>query len=240
MKVDEIKNLVPVDKVYEDAIRPAMQQIGKTLESVVKVSMFLFAPLEYLANYRERWERYLKKVSDKVREEDLVEGHPQLVVPILQGLSLVHENTLVGGMFINLLANSIDKTRQSHAHPAFPSIINQLSHDEAVVLFFLKKKGYGHRHRSDFNEEETLVVNRVTVEEEFPIEKLQFPDLIWVYIDHLHSLNLAGSWQVGQQEVIRNPINNKQTGVFVNTEKRLSDFGQLFAKSCVPDEFEGL
>ncbi|UEG49231.1 hypothetical protein LK994_11375 [Ferruginibacter lapsinanis] len=36
MKPDDIKSIVPLDKVYEDSLSPAMKQIGKSLESVAK------------------------------------------------------------------------------------------------------------------------------------------------------------------------------------------------------------
>ena len=107
MKLDDIKSIIPLDKVYEDALSPAMKQIGKSLESVAKTSRFLLAPIDYLAAQHDRWERYLKKVSEKVKDENLIEGHPQIVIPTLEGLSLTYENSLLSELFINLLANSI-------------------------------------------------------------------------------------------------------------------------------------
>ena len=159
MKPDEIKSLIPIDKVYEDALSPAMKQIGKSLESVAKTSRFLLAPFEYLSKQHDRWERHLEKVSQKVEKENLIEGHPQIVIPTLEGLSLTYENTLLSELFINLLANSIDKTKQEFAHPAFPNIIKQLSHDEAVILFYLKQKTYKIRQKSDYVEERNIFIN---------------------------------------------------------------------------------
>lgn len=240
MKLDDIKSIIPLDKVYEDALSPAMKQIGKSLESVAKTSRFLLAPIDYLAAQHDRWERYLKKVSEKVNDENLIEGHPQIVIPTLEGLSLTYENSLLSELFINLLANSIDKTKQDLAHPAFPNIIKQLSHDEAVILFYLKKKPYKLRQQSDLNEEGSRFINKVTLLEEFPLDKLQFPHHIWLHMNHLNSLNLAGTWQVGNQEYIHHPETKKQTGVYINSERRLNEFGDLFVQSCVPDEFTEL
>lgn len=175
MTTEELKTIIPVDKVYDDALSPAMKQIGKSLESVGKTSRFLLAPFDYLAKQHDRWERYLEKVSLKVKDENLVEGHPQLVIPILEGLSLSYENSLLSEFFINLLANSIDSTKQDLAHPAFPNIIKQITHDEAVILYFLKKKAYKLKRQSDLNKERTLFVKEITLEEEIPLDKLQFP-----------------------------------------------------------------
>ena len=79
MNSEEINSIIPADKIYSDTLSPAMKQIGKALENVVKTSRFLLAPIDYLAAYSDRWERYLQKVSNKVEEGNLVEGHPQIV-----------------------------------------------------------------------------------------------------------------------------------------------------------------
>jgi hypothetical protein len=240
MKPDEITSIIPVDKIYQDSLSPAMQQIGKALESVAKTSRFLLAPFNYLAAQHDRWERYLQKVADKVETTNLIEGHPQIVIPTLEGLSLAQENSLLSEFFINLLANSIDKTKQDLAHPAFPNIIKQISHDEAVILFFLKKNSYKIREQSDWVEEKHLFFNHRTIFDEFPIGKLNYPQHIWLYMNHLNSLNLAGTHEIGNQEVIRDPITHKQTGVYINSKRQLIEFGRIFANACVPDSFSEL
>lgn len=240
MKPEEIKSIIPVDKVYDDVLSPAMKQIGKSLESVAKTSRFLLAPFDYLAKQHDRWERYLEKVSEKVETENLIEGHPQIVIPTLEGLSLTYENTLLSELFINLLAISIDKTKQEFAHPAFPNIIKQLSHDEAVILYFLKKQVYVVNQKSDFDEGKQLFSAKEVIFEEFPLEKLDFPQNIWLHMNHLNSLNLAGTWQVGNQEIIRDDISKKQTGIYIYSERRLTEFGELFVNACIPNDFNDL
>lgn len=234
---DQIKAIIPIDKVYEDALSPAMKQIGKSLESVAKTSRFLLAPIDYLAAQHDRWERYLKKVSEKVKEEDLIEGHPQIVIPTLEGLSLSYENSLLSDLFINLLANSIDKNKQDLAHPAFPNIIKQLSHDEAVILYFLKKKSYIMEQESDLDASKNRFINIRTIREDFPVDKLQFPNHISLYNNHLNSLNLAGTWGTGKNQYLHDPTTKKQTGVIMEYRRQLTEFGQLFANACVPDTF---
>jgi hypothetical protein len=227
---EQIRSIIPVDKVYDDALSPAMKQIGKALENITKSSRFILAPIDYLASQYDRWERYLQKVSDKVKDENLIEGHPQIVIPTLEGLSLTYENTLLSELFINLLANSIDITKQDLAHPAFPSIIRQLSHDEAVILFFLKKKLCRFNLRYRLGIEETIF-------EEFPLDKLQYPGHMSLYMNHLHSLNIASVITNNQESLFED---NKQIEVNTYNERRLTDFGELFAVSCVPDSFDNL
>lgn len=238
MDIHEILKKIPADKVYDDALSPAMRQIGVALEGTVKASRFILAPIEYVAAYRERWERYLKKISGKVDEKNLIEGHPQIIIPVLEGLILSYENTLLSEMFVNLLANSIDKSKQDLMHPAFPKIIQQISHDEAVVLYFLKKQSFDLVQQSDFDHSKNLFFNKREIKNTFPLDKLYFPKHFFLYMDHLNSLNVAGIWQIGNQEPIMDAEKIKQKGTLIQSKITLTQFGRLFVSSCVPDEFD--
>lgn len=55
-------------------------------------------------------------------------------------------------------------------------------------------------------------------------------------MDHLYSLNLAGIWQVGNQEPILEGEPAIQTGVNITSYAQLTSFGRMFAKACVPEE----
>jgi hypothetical protein len=237
---EEIAKLIPGEQVYRDAAQPALQQIGKSLEKVIKAARFLLAPLEYLAAQHDRWEKYLERISKNVEKENMVEGHPQIVIPSLEGLSFCQENSLIAEMFVNLLSKTIDKTKLDLAHPAFAKIIQQLSSDEAVILYYLKKNSYELKEQSDFDHSKHLFFNRRTIFEEFPAQSLSFPNNLWMYMDHLYSLNLAGTWQIGNQEPIIDQTTKDQTGIYINSERCLTPFGQLFCKACVPDEFPGI
>ncbi|WP_442872767.1 Abi-alpha family protein [Chitinophaga sp. 212800010-3] len=58
------------------------------------------------------------------------------------------------------------------AHPAFPNIIKQLSHDEAVILFLLKRKNYHIKQQSDWDCTEKGFFNQHSIEDDFPYDKL--------------------------------------------------------------------
>lgn len=235
---EEILKKIPVDKIYNDALSPAMKQLGSALENTTRAARFVLAPVEYVAAHHKRWERYLKRISEKVEDKNFIEGHPQVVIPSLEGLVLSYEKTLLSEFFINLLANSVDKTKQDLAHPAFPKIIQQLSHDEAVVLYYLKKKSYKLKQEIDFDHSKHLFTKERIIENEFPLGKLQFPQNFFLYMDHLHSLNIAGSWQVGNQKIIKDKKTDEQVGVHKNNSIKLTTFGKLFVEACVPDKFK--
>jgi hypothetical protein len=240
LMLKDLLKLIPAEEVYKDAAQPAFRQIGESLGKVVKATRFILAPLEYLAAHHDRWERYLEKISNNVKEENMIEGHPQVVVPALEGLCYTQEDSIISELFINLLSHAIDKTKLDLAHPAFPKIIQQLSPDEAVVLFFLKKRPYKLREQADFDHSKHLFFNKRIVSEEFPVLKLMYSQHIWLYMDHLHSLNLAGTWQAENQETIVDDQTKDQVGVYINSERRLTQFGHLFSKACVPDSYQDL
>lgn len=231
---EDIAKIIPTEQVYKDAAQPAMRQIGGALEKGIKAARFLLAPLEYLAAQHDRWERYLERISNNVEADNMIEGHPQIVIPALEGLSICQE-PLITEMFINLLSKAIDKTNINQAHPAFAKIIQQLSADEALILFHLKKAFFKIKEQADFDHSKHLFFNRRTISEGFPVGVLAFASNVWMYFDHLHSLNLAGTWQIGNQETIIDPATKEQVGVYINSERRLTPFGQLFCNACVPD-----
>jgi hypothetical protein len=236
----EIARLIPAEQIYGDAAQPALQQIGASLEKVTKAARFLLAPLEYLAAQHDRWERYLARISDNVQRDNMIEGHPQILIPALEGLGFCQEDSLVAEMFINLLSKAIDRTKLDLAHPAFAKIIQQLSSDEAVILYYLKTKSYWVKEQCDFDHSKHLFFNRRIISEEFPTGSLSFPNNLWLYMDHLYSLNVGGTWQVGNQEAMIDEATKTQTGVYINSERRLTPFGQLFCTACVPDKFPGI
>ena len=233
---EEVLKKIPMDKVYDDVLSPAMKQIGSALEKTVKASRFILAPIDYIATYHDRWERYLKKISERVDDKNLIPGHPQIVIPVLEGLILSYENTLLSELFLNLLANSVDKTKQNLAHPAFPKVIQQLSHDEAVILYFLKKRKFNVTQEFDFDHSKHLASNFRIIKNEFPLDELQFPKNLFLYLDHLHSLNIAGMWKIKDEAIMDREIND-QIGGYVYNEISLTEFGKLFAEACVPKDF---
>jgi Abortive infection alpha len=196
----------------------------------------IVAPIEYLAAQNDRWQRYLRRVADQVPEEKRIEAHPQIAGLVLEGLRYVDEHNIIADLFINLLARAIDNDRVNEAHPAFASIISQMSSDEAQIIFWLRKKSYLYRQYSVFNSEKRLFSVREVIENEFPTDKLIFPENFEVYMDHLYSLNLAGIWQEGHQEPILEGDPAIQIGVNITSYAQLTSFGKMFAQACVPEK----
>lgn len=233
---DDIAKLLPINDIYKDIAQPTARQVGGALESTAKVARLLLAPIEYLAAYGERWQRYLERVAQLVPEDRRIEAHSQIVGPVLEGLRYVDEKNVIAELFVNLLARAIDSERVSEAHPAFASIISQISADEAQIIYRLHQRSFTRRTYSAYDAQTNTFSGEQLLSDEFPTEELIFPQNYLIYIDHLHSLNIAGMWQQGNQEPVCEGDPIQQVGVNINSRAQLTTFGEMFACACVPSE----
>jgi hypothetical protein len=230
----EISKLFPREKVYEDMLRPAAQELGESFGNVVKTARFLLAPFDYLASQQDRFQKYLKRIAEKVPQENLTEAPPQLVGKILESLRYLDDDSILTEMYINLLSVSVDKTRNSLAHPAFPIILSALCRDEAIIIHFLKIEKYKLVEYIQFDNDKKIFNNAQYIKNTFPVNILDFPDNFIVYLNHLHSLNVAGIWQDGNQ--VPKIVNGIQIGVTINSVITFQRFGEMLAEACVVDD----
>lgn len=234
--LDDVGKVIPITELYRDLAQPATREVGEAFGNAAKVARFALAPIDYLAAQHHRWKRYLERVAEKVPDERRIEAHPQLAGPVFAGLQYVEETGINAELFLNLLARAIDRERVSEAHPAFAQLISQLSPDEALILFRLKKRTYIFRQHAVYRPDSNTFGPRTTTQNEYPVNELVFPGNFGLYMDHLHSLNLAGVWQDGNQEAITEGTPPRQSGVNIKSIIMLASFGEMFARACVPDD----
>jgi hypothetical protein len=234
--LDDVGKVIPIAELYRDLTQPATREVGEALGNAAKVARFALAPIDYLAAQHQRWKRYLERLAEKVPEERRMEALPHLAGPVFAGLQYVEEIGINAELFLNLLARAIDREHVSEAHPAFAQLISQLSPDEALILFHLKRRMFIHRQYAAYLQESNTFGPRTTTQNEFPVHELVFPGNFGLYMDHLHSLSLAGIWQDGNQEPIMEGTPPRQTGVNIKNVITLVSFGRMFAQACVPDD----
>ena len=104
------------------------------------------------------------------------------------------------------------------------------------MLYCFERKEYVLKQSSTFHPASRTFGPRNTTSNEFPVERLMYPQNCFMYLDHLHSLNLAGMWQRGNQEPTHS--GDQQTGVIITSSTQLTLFGKLFIKACIPDDIE--
>ncbi|EFL86088.2 hypothetical protein HMPREF0326_01791 [Desulfovibrio sp. 3_1_syn3] len=230
----DISKFLPGEKIYEDLLQPSAQQLGDAFKNVVKTARFLLAPVDYLATQQDRFQNYLKRIADKVPQENLVVASPQVVGKSFESLRYLEDDSILAEMFVNLLASSVDKTKHKNSHPAFPNIIDNISRDEAIILYFLNQQNFKIKQYAVYNRADNTFAAPQNLNNSFPVSKLDFPDNFFVYMNHLNSLNLAGVWQEGNQ--IPDIKNGIQVGVTINNTIMLQDFGKMFAAASMVDD----
>ncbi len=230
--IGEALNSKTVEKAYDDAGSKPAKQLGRFLEDAFKTARLLAFPVQIGAAIQDKLDRTLVRVVNKVPPEKHIEPQLQIVGPIYENIKYLNDNTILYEMFEELLARSIDRERIAEAHPSFIHIISQLSHDEAIILFELKKNDFEVVDTLDLIREENRFDNRIIEKTTIPVDKLLFPNMAEMYYSHLESLSLV-SWPVIKQDPILE--GSLQTGTRRYSKMILTEFGKFFVNACVPE-----
>ena len=128
------------EKIYDDLIAPAAKQIGSGIGYVGGfVSTLLCRPLHHVdLHMKAYWDKADAEFSSKraeIPKEQLIEPSLQLVHNAVQSLSATVTIDELRSLFINLLASACDKRVANGVLPSFPSILQDLTPDEARLLY---------------------------------------------------------------------------------------------------------
>lgn len=141
--IKEVKALT--GEVYKDIAKPALQEVGSVAGRTVKALLFPIRGLLWgWEKIEEMVEDGLKKRLDKIPEERRKSPEPEIAVPLLQALTYTAQNETLREMYINLLANSMDKEKDKVVHPSFVEIIKQMNALDAKVFERLSS-AYGYQ-----------------------------------------------------------------------------------------------
>lgn len=136
--INATTGLVKAIPIYQDAIQPAAQEIGKALGTVAKTVNVALAPVSALIWGYDHIKDFVdNKVSEKLQntpEENIITPPPHVAGPALESLKYTGNIEELRELYANLLASSMDTSTSQMAHPCFVEIIKQLSADEAKLL----------------------------------------------------------------------------------------------------------
>ncbi|MCV9934420.1 DUF4393 domain-containing protein [Flavobacterium sp. LS1R47] len=143
--LEKVLNNVPLNEFYKDLFGPGMKKAGQALETVIDGANLILLPLK-LVNAKSRiyFDKNIKRYSDKINSNS---GYTLSVVPkyvglpILDKLTYLDENEL-SETFINLLTKASFEETLKFVHPAYLSILERLSVDEAKILFYYKNQSF--------------------------------------------------------------------------------------------------
>ncbi|MET7041042.1 DUF4393 domain-containing protein [Clostridium botulinum] len=136
------KTLKVAPELYDDALKPSVQESGKLLGRIPKIINAALAPLDIWILNREynieKTKKLLAKNLENVSPEKIVSPEPHVAVPVLQAISYSMNSEELRNMYAKLLANSMNSDEQDNVHPCFVEIIKQLSPLDASNLSVFK------------------------------------------------------------------------------------------------------
>ncbi|ASV13662.1 DUF4393 domain-containing protein [Leptospira santarosai] len=222
-----------VEKIYDDGLSGTTSQIGRLGEDLVKTARLLLFPIQILGSLQDRLERILIRIKHKIPEDKIKQADPKIIGPSLENLKYIQEDDVLFEAFINLITKSMNEDEYRNVHPAFPRLLEQLSSDEAILLYELKNMEFNVVDTMDYDRSLNQFHNRKLISSEIPSEKLEFPEHMETYYSHLESLGLV-SWPVFKQIPINS--NGIQTGITRYSKWLSTPFGKIFSQVCIPDE----
>lgn len=233
MEIPDLSNVLgqeTVKKVYEDGLSEPTKEVGKVLTDVVKTARLFLVPLQFAAAYQDRLAKYLETVRNAVPEDRQIDAPPSLAGPIIEKLKYIEDENYLKNLYLNLLKRAIDKDRINEAHPAFVTLIEQLSPDEALILKIIAENRYTYEVKIKTVYEIGAIPEEEIVANRFPVQDLMFEQNFSMYIDHLKYLNLIDT---PQYDITQRDTTLESQPVTVYRFMVLSAFGKLFHKACI-------
>lgn len=241
--------------VYKDTLRPSVQVIGKSLKAVFEFVSIPFMALQLQndkvkLNLEKRLDEYAQKLHS-IPEDKRCEVHPQIGLPIIEKLTYTTSDE-IADLFTNLLASASSRDTVNTAHPAFISMIERMSSDEARILVYLKDKedipycdinAYPNQDRGyiTLSEHVTMIDEDVT---------LSYPQNIDAYLANFISLgillDMRGVFRIDKTQYDR--IRKKcqveamtksyvpeyfKSIVVQESYYQVTSFGKLFIQACI-------
>jgi len=253
--IDAVTGLAKAIPIYNDAVQPAAQEIGKSLATVTKTINIALAPVSALVwGYEKIRDYVLERVTEKLKdipEEKIVTPDPAIVGPSLEALRYAGKDVNLRELYASLIATAMDADKIKTAHPGFVEIIKNLSSDEALLMQFFSRYD---RH--------TLLDVKMTMKDgvgEFDLlrnvsligikSKISNASLTSNYIDNLCRLGLieipAGRHlmneklydEIKELELIKMEAEQieKIDGKIIYAKKHtaITDFGRQFCNACI-------
>lgn len=136
--IDAVTGLAKAVPVYQDAVQPAAQQIGKSLETVTKLVNIALVPIKVMVWGYDQIEEFItRRVSEKLKnvpEENIITPAPEVAGPAVEALRFAGQSEDLRELYANLIANAMDSSTARDAHPAFVEMLKNLKPDEARIL----------------------------------------------------------------------------------------------------------
>jgi hypothetical protein len=143
----DIDPKLPIEtaKAVKDTLPGTVMQLDSACSAIIEwFSSFVLYPLKLTSvKYKYKLESFsndLKRKTESIPEEKRHMPDISLVGPTLEALRYSFDVNEIREMYVNLLASSIDKDKDSLVHPSYVDIIKRMNSVDAVVFHYLVQK----------------------------------------------------------------------------------------------------
>lgn len=124
--------------LYEDALQPTVQEIGKFATRIPRAINAAFSGLDkWILNKEYAIDETKKLLAHKLENIDpdkIVTPETYVAVPAIQAISYSMDSKELRNLFANLLAKAMNSDTKDYVHPSFVEIIKQMSPIDANIF----------------------------------------------------------------------------------------------------------
>lgn len=237
-----------LNKVYDDALSPAMREASKIGVDAVKTFRLILSPIQFTAMWNGRLEYYLSKAINSVPEGNRIAPVESLAIPITEKLKYHEESNPLSELYVNLLARAMDRERVNEAHPAFIHIISQLAPAQVKILEIFNEHEKKVIYRDEFyrnlakQEDAYDFLSKIQPNIKLRIESDHYkyndidqPELFMTLIEHLYTLGLIcyDNEYFQDSEILMASTQSEKVTLY---PLEISAMGKLFHKACIKKE----
>ena len=124
--------------LYEDALQPTVQEVGKFVARIPRAINAAFSGLDQWILNKEyaidETKKLLEKKLENVDPDKIVEPESYVAVPAIQAISYSMNSEELRNLYANLFAKAMNSDTKDSVHPSFVEIIKQLSPTDAIIF----------------------------------------------------------------------------------------------------------
>lgn len=124
--------------LYEDALQPTVQEVGKFVARIPRAINAAFSGLDrWILNKEYAIDETKKLLAQKLADVDpekIVEPEPYVAVPAIQAISYSMNSEELRNLYANLLAKAMNSDTKNMVHPSFVEMIKQMSPTDALIF----------------------------------------------------------------------------------------------------------
>lgn len=130
--------------LYEDALQPTVQEVGKFAARIPRAINAAFSGLDkWILNKEyaiDETKKLLEKKLENVDPDKIVEPEAYVAVPAIQAISYSMNSEELRNLYANLLAKAMNSDTKDQVHPSFVEIIKQMSPTDAIIFKSIMKR----------------------------------------------------------------------------------------------------